>query len=71
MAISRNTPIISVVVGTFNRAELLRNTIDSLIDQTLSKRDYEIIIVDNNSQDETLDLAKKYQGIRSEPQLLQ
>jgi glycosyltransferase involved in cell wall biosynthesis len=61
--------MISVVICTFNRAALLQKAIESIIDQTLSKSDYEIIIVDNNSQDCTLDLLKEIQFNISQPKI--
>jgi glucosyl-dolichyl phosphate glucuronosyltransferase len=65
----RNDPIVSVVICTFNRAELLKNAIESILDQSLPKKDYEIIIVDNNSHDETLDLLREIQYRISEPEI--
>lgn len=44
-------PLVSVVVPTFNRAQLLSETIDSILGQTFQK--FEIIIVDNMSEDGT------------------
>ena len=43
----------SVVVCTYNRCELLRGLLLSLLDQSANKDAYEIIIVDNNSTDAT------------------
>jgi len=48
-----DSPFISVIIPTYNRAELLRGTIKSLISQTYDDKLYEIIIVDNNSSDDT------------------
>ena len=45
--------LISVVVCTFNRAGLLAEAIDTLCHQTLDPSLYEIIVVDNNSTDDT------------------
>ena len=50
---------VSAVICTFNRANYLRKAIQSLIKQTLSKSLFEIIIVDNNSTDNTEELVKK------------
>lgn len=50
-------PIISVVVCTYNRAELLPACLDSLVNQTLDKSLYEVIVVDNKSSDATYQLA--------------
>src|SRR5581483_8627586 len=44
---------ISAVIPTFNRAAYLRKAIQSLVDQTLPREQYEILIVDNCSTDET------------------
>lgn len=44
-------PLVSVVVPTYNRSTLLRETIASILGQTL--QDFEIIIVDNMSDDDT------------------
>lgn len=47
----------SVVVPVYNDPDGVRTTIDSLIDQTAT--DYEVIIADNGSTDETTDVAQK------------
>lgn len=44
---------ISVIIPSFNRSHLLCDAIDSISKQNLSSEDYEIIVVDNNSQDDT------------------
>jgi len=44
-------PFVSVVVTTYNRAGLLRETIDSILNQSFS--DFELIVVDNMSADGT------------------
>jgi glycosyltransferase involved in cell wall biosynthesis len=53
-----NTVRISAVVPTHNRCEDLRNTITSLQEQNYPKNDYEIIVVDNNSMDNTLEVVE-------------
>jgi len=47
------TIIISVIIATRNRASYLRKALDSLVHQTLNPEKYEIIVVDNDSQDDT------------------
>lgn len=47
-----NKPL-SVVVCTYNRAYYLRKSLNSLVDQTLAKTHYEILVVDNGSTDTT------------------
>ncbi len=44
---------LSVIIPTFNRAEFLSQTIVSVLGQTISPSEYEIIVVDNNSTDNT------------------
>ena len=50
----------SVVVCTFNRADLLQVCLETLVAQTLPSERYEIIIVDNNSADETAKVAADF-----------
>lgn len=47
----RHRPLISVVLATRNRAELLREAIASIIDQTYDH--WELVVVDDGSTDET------------------
>jgi len=58
----------SIILPTFNRVQLLQLCIESLIKQNYDKQKYEIIIVDNNSNDSTEKLVKyylnKYNNIR-------
>ena len=58
--IDQNPLWISVVVCTFNRADHLSRLLDSIESQTLSKNRYEVIIVDNNSTDDTPDIARAF-----------
>jgi glycosyltransferase involved in cell wall biosynthesis len=47
---------LSVVIPTFNRAHLLRELLESLHQQTLSSDCWEVIVVDDESGDDTQDL---------------
>jgi lipopolysaccharide/colanic/teichoic acid biosynthesis glycosyltransferase/glycosyltransferase involved in cell wall biosynthesis len=49
--------MISVVVPAFNAANTISECVESLKNQTLSPSDYEIIVVDNGSSDNTVELA--------------
>jgi len=51
---------ISAVICTFRQPETLRAAIESLTAQSLSPNLYEIIVVDNNSQDETVKIVQDY-----------
>ncbi len=48
-----NTPEISVVVCTYNRAALLEKALRSLFAQQTDPHSFEIVVIDNNSADET------------------
>lgn len=50
---------ISVIVPTHNRCKSLRNTIFSLQEQNFPKDGYEIVVVDNNSTDKTLEVVEE------------
>jgi glycosyltransferase involved in cell wall biosynthesis len=53
--------VISVVICTYNRADLLSVALDSLCHQTLDSERYEILVVDNVSTDNTALVVKNYQ----------
>jgi glycosyltransferase involved in cell wall biosynthesis len=48
-----NTPEISVVIPTFNRAESLQESLLALTRQTLDASRYEVVVVDDGSTDDT------------------
>jgi glycosyltransferase involved in cell wall biosynthesis len=50
----------SVVVCTYNRAQYLSATLESLAIQTLAPQQFEIVIVDNNSPDNTEDVCDAF-----------
>ncbi len=58
---TQNTPLVSVVVRTHNRADLLRNALECLFNQTWSN--LEIFVVDHNSTDNTAEIAKAFGDI--------
>lgn len=51
-------PLISICIPTYNRAHLISDAIDSAINQSYTN--IEIIIVDNNSNDNSWELFEKY-----------
>ncbi len=51
-------PKVSVIIPTYNRANYICETIDSVLSQTF--KDFEIIIVDDGSTDHTRDVLEKY-----------
>ena len=56
------TPKVSVIIPTYNRADLLPRAVDSVLSQTYD--DYEIIIVDDHSSDNTQDVIAKFSDSR-------
>jgi glycosyltransferase involved in cell wall biosynthesis len=51
-------PLVSVLVTSYNRSEYICETIDSILNQTYPN--FEIIICDNCSTDNTMNVIKKY-----------
>lgn len=51
----------SVVIPTYNRAELLGHTLDSLVQQDLPTDRYEVLVVDDGSSDHTAEVVRAYQ----------
>ena len=49
----KNTPMVSVIVAAYNQEKYIGRCLRSLLDQTLSKEDYEIIVVNDGSTDKT------------------
>lgn len=50
----------SVIIPTYNRADLIRRTLQSLTAQTLSPDQFEVLVVDDGSTDNTRMLAKSF-----------
>ncbi len=55
-------PLISVVMSTYNRESMIKESIDSILNQTFS--DFEFIIIDDNSIDNTFEIIKEYNDNR-------
>jgi len=51
-------PIVSVIIPTFNRAYCIERAISSVLNQTF--QDFEIIVIDNFSEDNTEELIKSF-----------
>lgn len=59
---NNKNPKISVIIPAYNRAYCLGETIDSVLAQTY--RDYELIVVDDGSTDNTHSLVQAVRGIK-------
>jgi len=56
--LAHKRPLVSIVIATFNRAHLLTETIESIFHQTF--QNYELIVVDDGSTDDTRDAVARY-----------
>jgi glucosyl-dolichyl phosphate glucuronosyltransferase len=53
---------ISAIICTHNGHKTLKTAIQSLINQTLPKTDYEILVVDNASTDKTIEIVREFES---------
>jgi glycosyltransferase involved in cell wall biosynthesis len=65
MKTSKEEPLVSVIVTTYNRKELLKETIDSILNQTVRK--FELIVVDNFSDYDFLSHIESFNDKRISP----
>jgi glycosyltransferase involved in cell wall biosynthesis len=54
------TPSCSVIIPTYNRAELLRRTLESLVGQDLPRAEFEVLVIDDGSSDDTAAVAESF-----------
>jgi glycosyltransferase involved in cell wall biosynthesis len=54
------TPRVSVVVPSYNNADYLAETMDSILAQTYD--DFEVVVADHSSTDGTMDIARRYEA---------
>ncbi len=52
---------LSVIIPTYNRSSLIDLTLESFLDQSFPEEEFEILVVDNASQDDTREIVKKWQ----------
>lgn len=63
---STSTPRVSVIVPTYNDATRLRLCLGALEQQSLPRDQFEVIVVDNGSTDDTTDVLAEHPGIVAE-----
>jgi|GEM_PF-2862742 len=57
-------PDISLIICTRNRSDVIPETLDAIKKQTLDTEKYEVIIVDQSTDDKTKELVEKYSGFK-------
>ena len=58
-----NSLPLSVIICTYNRADLLNMSLESLTRQTLSKDKFEVILIDDGSSDHTKDVSSAFHSV--------
>jgi len=53
---------LSVIICTYNRADLLKQVLESLRSQTLPQSEFEIILIDDGSSDNTREIVESFQS---------
>ncbi len=59
---SREKPLVSVVLAAYNTGALIEPTVNSVLEQTMP--DFELIVVDDGSTDDTVERLRSYQDVR-------
>jgi len=52
--------MISVVIPTYNEEKNIERCLRALEEQTIPREDFEIIVVDGQSSDRTIEIAQRY-----------
>ena len=55
---TNQTHLVSIIIPTYNRAHLIKETLDTILEQTY--KDWECIIIDDGSTDNTLEVLEQY-----------
>ncbi|HWA10113.1 MAG TPA: glycosyltransferase [Opitutaceae bacterium] len=60
----------TIAIPTYNRADLLRQTLEGLARQQFPSAQFEILVIDNNSRDDTRRVVEAFAGTRPAPRYL-
>lgn len=50
----------SIIIPCYNEEKYIRRCLNSIFNQTLDKQKYEVIVVDDGSNDNSIDIIKEY-----------
>jgi glucosyl-dolichyl phosphate glucuronosyltransferase len=64
------SPRITVAIPTYNRAKFLRQTLAGLAQQNYPRDQFEVLVIDNNSPDDTRAVVASFAGARPAPRYL-
>ena len=53
---------VSIIIPVYNAQNTIRESIDSALNQDFPKKDFEVIVVNDDSTDKTLEILKTYKG---------
>ena len=54
------TPSISIIIPAYNVADTIEECLSALLDQTVPRQQYEIVVINDGSTDRTEEIARKY-----------
>ncbi len=57
-------PFITVAIPTYNRSGMLRQTLDGLSRQDYPRDRFEVVVIDNNSTDDTAAVVREFPAVR-------
>ncbi len=60
MAEKMMNPKFSIIIPNYNKGILIKNCLNSIFNQTINKEEYEVIIIDDASTDNSLDYINGY-----------
>ncbi len=58
----KSKKLFSIIVTSYNNEDKIERAIDSILNQSLDKKYYETIIVDDHSTDNTQNLIQNYEA---------
>ena len=56
-------PILSIIIPAYNAANFIKQSLDSIFKQSTSENDFEVIIINDGSTDDTINVVSEYSFI--------